>query len=274
MIPYSNLFVTATANTLADGTLELHATIDTIVYIITKASIRNRLQLADASGITMLPNNEIFEGMGNMGYPTDGSFTFWKSFFTPQWRFLVHHILHCISSKSGGWDQFGSNIATALICLSTGRVVCAKVCEGDKRIVRIKEGDCAGRHVVIVDDLVQSEGTLIGCQKVLVAHGATKVSAYVTHAMFPINQERDLFTQIVEVNKARASDEEIEEPIKDQPLPTDASPTALSQTTLLTLIQRRMRRTPRRILLTINTANGGDNDNNESSDDDDNDDDV
>ncbi|GJX22512.1 putative ribonuclease H-like domain-containing protein [Tanacetum coccineum] len=80
---------TATAKTLADGTLELHATIDTIVYTITEASIRNKLQLADASGITMLPNNEIFERMGNMGYPTDGSFTFWKSFFTPQWRFLV-----------------------------------------------------------------------------------------------------------------------------------------------------------------------------------------
>ncbi|GJX18107.1 hypothetical protein Tco_0218939 [Tanacetum coccineum] len=80
---------TATANTLADGTLELQATIDTIVYTITEASIRNKLQLAGASGITMLPNNEIFEGMGHMG---------------------------------GGWDQFGSNIATALICLSTGRV--------------------------------------------------------------------------------------------------------------------------------------------------------
>ncbi|GJS99709.1 putative reverse transcriptase domain-containing protein [Tanacetum coccineum] len=113
---------TATANTFADGTLELHATIDIIVYIITEASMRNKLQLVDALGITMLPNNEIFEGMGHMGYLTDGSFTFWKSFFTPQWRFLVHHILHCISSKSGGWDQFGSNIATALICLSTGRV--------------------------------------------------------------------------------------------------------------------------------------------------------
>ncbi|GJU00401.1 putative ribonuclease H-like domain-containing protein [Tanacetum coccineum] len=113
---------TATANTLADGTLELHATIDTTEYTITEASIRDKLHLADASGITMLPNNEIFEGMGQMGYPTDGSFTFWKSFFTPQWRFLVHHLLHCISSKSGGWDQFGSNIATALICLSTGRV--------------------------------------------------------------------------------------------------------------------------------------------------------
>ncbi|GJT04959.1 hypothetical protein Tco_0839421 [Tanacetum coccineum] len=44
---------TATANTLAYGTLELHVTIDTIVYTITKASIRNNLQLADASGITM-----------------------------------------------------------------------------------------------------------------------------------------------------------------------------------------------------------------------------
>ncbi|GJR02550.1 hypothetical protein Tco_0525534 [Tanacetum coccineum] len=70
----------------------------------------------------MLPNDELFEGMGQMGYPTDGTFTFWKSFFTPQWRYLVHHLLHCISSKSGGWDQFSSNIATALICLSTGRV--------------------------------------------------------------------------------------------------------------------------------------------------------
>ncbi|GJY94310.1 hypothetical protein Tco_0510671 [Tanacetum coccineum] len=58
---------TATAKTLANGTLELHATIDTIAYTITEASIRNKLQLADASGITMLPNNEIFEGMGAYG---------------------------------------------------------------------------------------------------------------------------------------------------------------------------------------------------------------
>ncbi|KAI3914777.1 hypothetical protein MKW98_002013 [Papaver atlanticum] len=64
-------------------------------------------------------------------------------------------------------------------------VVCTKVREGDKRIVRLKEGNPAGRHVVIVDDLVQSGGTLIECQKVLAAHGATKVSAYVTHGVFP-----------------------------------------------------------------------------------------
>ncbi|GJY29577.1 hypothetical protein Tco_0405344 [Tanacetum coccineum] len=109
-----------TSNT--DGSLEISATIDTIRYTISEASIRDSLQLDDATGITMLPNADLFEGMGQIGYPTDGTFTFWKSFFTPQWRFLVHHLLHCISSKSGGWDQFGSNIATALICLSTGRV--------------------------------------------------------------------------------------------------------------------------------------------------------
>ncbi|GJT42205.1 hypothetical protein Tco_0950920 [Tanacetum coccineum] len=35
-------------------------------YALTYAPIRNKLQLADASGITMMRNNEIFEGMGNM----------------------------------------------------------------------------------------------------------------------------------------------------------------------------------------------------------------
>ncbi|GJT36677.1 putative ribonuclease H-like domain-containing protein [Tanacetum coccineum] len=35
---------------------------------------------------------------------------------------LQNLILHCMSPKSGGWDQFGSNLATALICLSTGRI--------------------------------------------------------------------------------------------------------------------------------------------------------
>ena len=44
------------------------------------------------------------------------------------------------------------------------QIVCAKVRDGDQRIVRLKEGDPRGRHVVIVDDLVQSGSTLIECQ--------------------------------------------------------------------------------------------------------------
>ncbi|GJR07114.1 hypothetical protein Tco_0530098 [Tanacetum coccineum] len=80
---FKQFWQTATAKTLANGTLELHATIDTIAYIITKASIRYKLQLADALGITMLPNNEIFEGIGHIGYPTDGSLPFGKAFSHP-----------------------------------------------------------------------------------------------------------------------------------------------------------------------------------------------
>ncbi|KVH97419.1 Phosphoribosyltransferase domain-containing protein [Cynara cardunculus var. scolymus] len=97
---------------------------------------------------------------------------------------LVIYDIHALQvviafPDDGAWKRFHKQLD------HFPTVVCAKVREGDKRIVRLKEGDCAGHHVVIVDDLVQSGGTLIECQKVLAAHGATKVSAYVTHAVFP-----------------------------------------------------------------------------------------
>ncbi|GJU55111.1 hypothetical protein Tco_1228825 [Tanacetum coccineum] len=57
----------AIANTKADGSLEINATIDTIRYTISEASIRDSLQLDDATGITMLPNADLFEGMGQIG---------------------------------------------------------------------------------------------------------------------------------------------------------------------------------------------------------------
>ncbi|XP_058009245.1 ribose-phosphate pyrophosphokinase 3, chloroplastic-like [Hevea brasiliensis] len=42
--------------------------------------------------------------------------------------------------------------------------LCTKVRKGDKRIVRLKKGNLADCHVAIVDDLVQSGGTLIEFQ--------------------------------------------------------------------------------------------------------------
>ncbi|GJY61687.1 hypothetical protein Tco_0462344 [Tanacetum coccineum] len=68
-----------------------------------------------------LPIAEIYSGMDNLRYVTEGKLTFYKNKFSPQWRFLVHTILHCLSTKSGSWDQFGSSLAVALICLSDGR---------------------------------------------------------------------------------------------------------------------------------------------------------
>jgi phosphoribosylpyrophosphate synthetase len=49
------------------------------------------------------------------------------------------------------------------------QVICTKVRDGDKRIVRLKEGEAKGRHVIIVDDLVQSGSTLLECGKLLKA---------------------------------------------------------------------------------------------------------
>ncbi|XVE85136.1 hypothetical protein DITRI_Ditri17bG0067800 [Diplodiscus trichospermus] len=79
----------------------------------------------------------------------------------------------------GAWKRFHKQLQ------HFPTIVCNKVRMGDKRIVRIKEGEAAGQHVVIVDDLVQSGGTLIECQRVLAANGAAKISAYVTHGIFP-----------------------------------------------------------------------------------------
>tara|TARA_B110000208_G_scaffold187920_1_gene246682 strand:- start:708 stop:2072 length:1365 start_codon:yes stop_codon:yes gene_type:complete len=54
-----------------------------------------------------------------------------------------------------------------------------------KRSVVISDGNPKGKHVIIIDDLVQSGGTLYECAKVCKANGALSVSAFVTHAVFP-----------------------------------------------------------------------------------------
>ncbi|GJT72435.1 hypothetical protein Tco_1031721 [Tanacetum coccineum] len=57
----------ATAKTLDNGDIELTATIDGKVKIVTEASVRRHLQLADSDGISSLPTTEIFEQLSLMG---------------------------------------------------------------------------------------------------------------------------------------------------------------------------------------------------------------
>ncbi|GJU18620.1 histone deacetylase 14 [Tanacetum coccineum] len=47
--------------------------------------------------------------------------TFSKPLFSPQWKYLVHVLLHCLSPKSTSWEQFGTNIASALVGLATNQ---------------------------------------------------------------------------------------------------------------------------------------------------------
>ncbi|GJY40682.1 putative ribonuclease H-like domain-containing protein [Tanacetum coccineum] len=83
------------------------ATIDGHSKTITEASLRRHLKLDDHDNITSIPNSKIFEQLALMGYHTDSDkLTFQKGAFSPQWRFLIHTILHCLSPKKTAWEQF------------------------------------------------------------------------------------------------------------------------------------------------------------------------
>ncbi|GKE89055.1 hypothetical protein Tco_1566530 [Tanacetum coccineum] len=66
------------------GPLAILATIDKTPYTITEDSVRSQLQLADDGGIDDLPIAEIYSGMDNLGYVTEGKLTFYKNKFSPQ----------------------------------------------------------------------------------------------------------------------------------------------------------------------------------------------
>ncbi len=66
------------------------------------------------------------------------------------------------------------------------RIFCSKVrTQDDDRIVRIEKGDPSGRHCLLVDDVVQTGGTLIRNIEKLIERGARKISVFVTNAVFP-----------------------------------------------------------------------------------------
>ena len=94
-------------------------------------------------------------------------------------RLAAHDNLAIAFPDEGAWKRFGRWFAEYPL------IVCHKVREGGRRRISIREGDPAGRHVVIVDDLAMSGGTLLECRRALTAGQAAAVSAYVTHGVFP-----------------------------------------------------------------------------------------
>ncbi|GKA09849.1 hypothetical protein Tco_0689282 [Tanacetum coccineum] len=87
----SNFCNTAAARTLDNREIEITAIIDGNVKIVSEASIRRHLKLEDSDGISNVPTTKIFEQLALMG------------------------------SKKASWEQFSSNIATAIICLATNK---------------------------------------------------------------------------------------------------------------------------------------------------------
>ncbi|GJU93637.1 hypothetical protein Tco_1318393 [Tanacetum coccineum] len=102
--------------------VQLQALVDGKKIIITESIMRRDLQLEDAEGVDCLPNATIFEQLALMRYEqVSQKLTFYKAFFSQQWKFLIHTILQCLSTKTTAWNEFSSTMASAIICLATNQ---------------------------------------------------------------------------------------------------------------------------------------------------------
>ncbi|GJQ98116.1 hypothetical protein Tco_0009255 [Tanacetum coccineum] len=109
---------TAKIKTINNET-QIRAKVDGKIIVITELSMRRDLHFDDGDGITYLTNTEIFENLQLMGYEKlSDKLTFLKPFFSLQWKYHIHTILQCLSSKSTAWNEFGTNITSAVICLA------------------------------------------------------------------------------------------------------------------------------------------------------------
>ncbi|GKB61234.1 hypothetical protein Tco_0917420 [Tanacetum coccineum] len=105
-----------------NGDVRLQALVDGKKIIVNEASIRHDLRLEDAEGTSCLPNDTIFAELTRMRYEKlTQKLTFYKSFFSPQWKFLIHTILQCLSAKTISWNEFSSTVASAIICLANNK---------------------------------------------------------------------------------------------------------------------------------------------------------
>nr|GEX16400.1 hypothetical protein [Tanacetum cinerariifolium] len=124
--------------------------VDKKKVVVTEATIRDALHLDDAEGVECLPNEEIFAELARMGYEKlSTKLTFYKAFFSSQWKFLIHTILQCMSAKRTSWNEFSSSMESAIIYLSTdaplfeGMLVAQEVGEGSDE-VHVEDVNAAG----------------------------------------------------------------------------------------------------------------------------------
>ncbi|GKF02601.1 hypothetical protein Tco_0029524 [Tanacetum coccineum] len=111
---------TAKARTI-NGERKIQTLVDKKV-IITEKSVRSDLMLEDAEGTECLPNDVIFEQLTLIGYENlTQNLTFYKAYFSSQWKFLIHTILQCLSAKTTAWNEFSNTMAFVIICLATNQ---------------------------------------------------------------------------------------------------------------------------------------------------------
>ncbi|GJX18866.1 hypothetical protein Tco_0221543 [Tanacetum coccineum] len=115
------LWATAKAKTV-NGVRQIQALLDKKKLIITETSIRSDLYLEDAGGTDCLPTATFFKELARTRYEKPSQkLNFYKAFFSPQWKYLIHTITQYLSAKSTAWNEFSSTMASLIICLATNQ---------------------------------------------------------------------------------------------------------------------------------------------------------
>ncbi|GKB05756.1 hypothetical protein Tco_0833951 [Tanacetum coccineum] len=84
--------LTAIVKTVNEGEQQIIVIVDGQTIAITEASVRRHLQLADADGISSLPNTKIFEQLTLIGYVSnDDKLTFQKGEYIPLFDSMLIH---------------------------------------------------------------------------------------------------------------------------------------------------------------------------------------
>nr|GEY20647.1 hypothetical protein [Tanacetum cinerariifolium] len=160
-------FWTTVAVKKVNDVTRLQALVDKQNVVVMEAMIRDALRLDDAEGVECLLNEEIFAALARIGYEKPSTkLTFYKAFFSSQWKFLIHTILQCMSVKRTSWNEFRSSMASAYLQvgkrfsgvetpLFVGMLVAQKVAEGDADEVHgedVNAGDTAEGDVSAPND--------------------------------------------------------------------------------------------------------------------------
>ncbi|GJW75422.1 hypothetical protein Tco_0134792 [Tanacetum coccineum] len=118
-VSYIKQFWSTAKTKTANNETQIYAKVAGKSVVVTESSVRSDLHFNDEDGATCLTTVEIFENLALMGYERDSDkLSFEKALFSPHWKYLIHTILHCLSSKSTAWNEFSTNVASAVICLA------------------------------------------------------------------------------------------------------------------------------------------------------------
>nr|GEZ74676.1 hypothetical protein [Tanacetum cinerariifolium] len=99
--------------------VQLRTLIDGKKVVVSEAIIRRDLHFDDVDGVECFPNADIFEELARIGYEKPPlKLTFYKAFFSAQWKFLIHTLVQCLSAKRTAWNEFSCSMASTVICLA------------------------------------------------------------------------------------------------------------------------------------------------------------